>query len=83
MDSCDTSTYIFQGCFANTGESRFTYQGCLSASKVTAKDSEKSTQTHLTNPTMHHASIPGGGTPTICHTGVCRSIGSILRGQFP
>ena len=25
----------------------------------------------------------GGGTPTNCHTGVCRSIGSILRGQFP
>ena len=24
-----------------------------------------------------------GGTPTNCHTGVCRSIGSILRGQFP
>ena len=25
----------------------------------------------------------GGGTPTNCHMGVCRSIGSILRGQFP
>ena len=25
----------------------------------------------------------GGGTPTNCHTGVCRSIGSILKGQFP
>ena len=25
----------------------------------------------------------GGGTPTNCHTGVCRSIGSILNGQFP
>ena len=25
----------------------------------------------------------GGGTPTNCHTGMCHSIGSILKGQYP
>ena len=32
----------------------------------------------------HRGAIPGGGdTPTNCHSGVCRSIGSILKGHFP
>ena len=38
----------------------------------------------LYNPIWYYLSeSQGGGTPTNCHTGVCRSKGSILRGKFP